>query len=268
MSLFIQAGEYNEWYRAVVYRVNPDDSAVTVYCLDLGIEKTEPISSIRRLDREFVNFLPHASGITVKLSSQISDGTKKMIGQMMRIDNHFRINVTEISAYNTVRFTHIATDFTFGGNITADMATNFRRKMNMLEQRRAAEHCDVNLDTPSTPSCVSQFTRISHPLGHQVNISRTATNDRYDLSIDNESFGVSISHTNVSVKLVDVYRLVKKYESESEIKIRLLLRKAQNAKQLQPSATDQYAITDIIEIMTKSGKPCRFTTILECIKST
>jgi hypothetical protein len=192
-----------------------------------------------------------------------------MIGQMMRIDNHFRLNVTEISSCNTVRLTHIATDFTFGGNITADMANNFRRKMNMLEQRRAAEQCDVNLGPRSAPpSCVSQFTRFTHPLGYHVNISQTATNGRYDLSIDKETFGVSINQRNVSITLVDVYRLVKKYESESEIKIRLLIRKAQNAKQLQADASDQYTLTDIIKTMTGSSKSCRFTTILECIQST
>ena len=240
------------------------DSAVKIFCLDLGIEKIEPITSLRRLDREFINFLPNASGISIKLSGRISDGTKKMIGQMMRIDNHFRVHVTEHTWCSVVRLTHITTDFSFGGNITAEMALNFRRKLSMLEQRKEAVQCDINLVSHSAPSIVSQFTHFTHPLGHQVDISPSA-NGQHTLTIDNDTFNLSL--TNLSIKLADVYRLVKKYESDSEIKIRLLIRKAQNSAQLQSDNSGQYAIGDIIQVMTKSSQSSHFINILQSIKN-
>ena len=93
-----------------------------------------------------------------------------MIGQMMHISNHFRVSMIDPIS-RQVRLTHIKTDFTFDGIPTGVMVSNFRRKVQMLQQRN--EECELNVEEKSiitTSQVVSSFTNFTSLLGTRIQI--------------------------------------------------------------------------------------------------
>ena len=102
--------------------------------------------------------------------SLISNETKAMIGEMMLISNHFRVSIID-QVSRQIRLTHIKTDFTFDGNVTGLMVSNFRRKMQMMHQRN--EECDLNVEqnsTVTTSQVGSSFTNFTSLLGTRINL--------------------------------------------------------------------------------------------------
>ena len=241
-----------------------------VHCVDLGMEfKTKTITEIKPLADEFIDFLPCSVAIRTRLvgtGSTVKPDTWRLISDMMDFDNHFRVNVQPADyrghmTINIVHLTHVPTDFKFTGNITPKMAEVYRRKVFELRERN--NECEVNFEPSDVRTTVSALTSI----GGGFNLRRVSSSNLLLEFNESDSVNFRIVGDIVAVEAADVRKMVKHCDSERQVKIRLVIRRALSDGRLaaiHSDETEHYALLNLIEVIESADqvKSTKFTEAL------
>ena len=241
-----------------------------MHCVDLGMEFYEKtITEIKPLADEFIEFLPSSAAIRTRLvdtGSRIKPDTWKFISDMMDYQNHFRVNVqpADLKGYmtiNIVHLTHVPTDFTFTGNITSMMAEVYRRKVLELKERN--NESEINVEPADIRTTVSTLTSI----GGGLNLRKSSAS-HFQLELDDTDYvNLRIVDSTVAIETADVRKLVKHFDSEKQVKIRLVLRRALSDGRLGQIYWDEielYTLLNLIEVI-ESADQVKSTKLTEAL---
>ena len=216
--------------------------------------EAKTITEIKPLADEFIDFLPCAAAIRTMLvgtGSRIKPDTWRLISDMMDFENLFRVNVQPADrgghvTINIVHLTHVATDFNFTGNITPKMAEVYRRKV--LEVRERNNESEVNFEASEIRTTVSTLTSIGGGFSLKK-ISPLHFQLEFD---DSDTVSLRVINNAVTIEAADVSKMVKHCDSEKQVKIRLIVRKAKTNGRLSPLYWDKvelFPILNLIEVI-------------------